>query len=55
MGRARMPGGEQAFIPLESDQLEPMLKPLDPKLFDVLSAEQFRKALAAMMSEIGRL
>ena len=55
LGRARMPGGEQTFVPLESDQLEPMLKPLDPKLFDVLSAEQFRKALATMISEIGSL
>jgi hypothetical protein len=37
------------------DQLEPLLKPLDPRLFDVSTPEQFRKALAAILAEIARL
>jgi hypothetical protein len=37
------------------DQLEPMLKPLDPRLFDVITAEQFRKALSTIISEIAGL
>jgi hypothetical protein len=37
------------------DQLEPLLKPLDPRLFDVHTPEQFRKALAAILSEIARV
>jgi hypothetical protein len=31
------------------------LKPLQPRLFDVNSAEQFRKALADLMKEIARM
>ena len=53
-GRPRTPVGEE-FPSVEIDQLEPFLKPLDPRLFDVLSAEQFRKALAAIMSEISAM
>lgn len=37
------------------DQLEPLLKPLEPRLFDVSSPEQFRKALAAILSAIEKL
>ena len=37
------------------DQLEPLLKPLDPRLFDVTTPEQFRKALATILGEIARL
>jgi hypothetical protein len=37
------------------DALEPLLKPLQPRLFDVNSAEQFRKALADVMKEIARM
>jgi hypothetical protein len=37
------------------DQLEPLLKPLDPKLFEVGTPEQFRKALAAILGEIAKL
>lgn len=37
------------------DQLEPMLKPIEPRVFDVATAEQFRKALATIMSEISNL
>jgi hypothetical protein len=37
------------------DQLEPLLKPLDPRLFDVSTPEQFRKALATILGEIAKL
>jgi hypothetical protein len=42
------------FSPEEGDALENTLKPLRPRLFDVASPEQFRKALAAILEEIGR-
>ena len=54
-GRPRTPLGERIALRRIMDQLEPFLKPLDPRLFDVLSAEQFRKALAAIMSEISAM
>jgi len=47
----RSPNGElmgRLFI----DQLEPTLKAIDPKVFDVASADQFRKALAAIIDEL---
>jgi hypothetical protein len=34
------------------DQLASTLKPLSPKVFDVLNPEQFRKALASMLAEL---
>jgi hypothetical protein len=37
------------------DQLEPLLKPLDPRLFEVGTPEQFRKALATILGEIAKL
>jgi hypothetical protein len=37
------------------DSLEPLLKPLHPRVFDVYSPEQFRKALADVMKDLGRL
>lgn len=37
------------------DQLEPMLKPFDPKLFEVTTPEQIRKALAVIFAEIAKL
>jgi hypothetical protein len=43
------------FVPEPADALEPLLKPLQPRLFDVNSAEQFRKALADLMKEIARM
>jgi hypothetical protein len=39
----------------EMDSLEQTLKPLKPRLFDVYSAEQFRKALGALLDEISRM
>ena len=40
---------------LQIDQLAPVLKPLAPRLHDIESPDQFRKALAAMMDEISRM
>jgi hypothetical protein len=37
------------------DALQPLLKPLDPHVFEVYDPGQFRKALAEMMKEIGRM
>lgn len=39
----------------QMDQLEPMLKALDPHLFDVVTADQARKVYAAIMTEISGL
>ncbi len=54
----RLPG---SIIPVVAgtgetiDQLASTLKPLAPRLFDVTTPEQFRKALAAMLTEIASL
>jgi hypothetical protein len=40
---------------LQFDQLESTLKPLAPRLFDVDTPEEFRKALAALLAEIANL
>ena len=37
------------------DSLQPLLKPLQPRLFDVYSPDQFRKALSSLLDEIARL
>jgi hypothetical protein len=37
------------------DQLEPLLKPLEPRLFEVAAPDQFRKALASILAEIAKL
>ena len=44
----------QPFVP-EPDQLEPLLKPVDPHLYDVTTPEQVRRALAGMMAEIAKM
>jgi hypothetical protein len=56
------PGGGQRVRPPAAragiagiDQLEPLLKPLDPRLFEVATPEQFRKALAVVLAEIAKL
>jgi len=54
-GRGRTPAGGGFPLPADMDQLLPLLKPLDPHSFDVMTAEQFRKALATIMSEISSL
>jgi hypothetical protein len=38
-----------------ADQLAPMLKPLDPRLYEVNNADQFRKALAAILTDLSTL
>jgi hypothetical protein len=37
------------------DQLEPLLKPIDPHLYDVTTPEQMRRALAGMMADIAKM
>jgi len=37
------------------DELERTVKPLDPRVFDVYTPEQFRKALGTLMQDISRL
>jgi hypothetical protein len=58
-GRAmRRPGWNGPMRPVREvqlDQLEPTLKPLAPRLFDVETPEQFRKALATIFAEISEL
>ncbi len=58
MGRRGYPGGIQPLPtgPAEAfDSLQGVLKPLQPRLFDVYSPDQFRKALSTLMEEIARL
>ena len=43
-------GPDEAF-----DSLQPLLKPLQPRLYDVYTPEQFRKALSSLLDEIARL
>jgi len=56
--RRRLPEGD---LPVrvnsvsQTDQLEPLLKPLEPRLFEVSTPEQFRKALATVLTEIRKL
>jgi hypothetical protein len=40
---------------MEIDQLEPTLKPLAPRVFDVETPEEFRKALATIVAEIAKM
>ncbi len=56
-GRRGFPGGVASpAMPAESfDSLAPLLKPLQPRLFDIYSPEQFRKVLSGLLDEIGRL
>jgi hypothetical protein len=37
------------------DQLEPLLKPLEPRVFEVATPDQFRKALATILAGIAKL
>ena len=55
-GRRGNPAAVSPPAPGEAfDSLEPLLKPLQPRLFEVYSSEQFRKALSSMLEEIARL
>jgi hypothetical protein len=51
--QGNLPGGP--FRPVIVDQLEGTIKPLTPRLFDVNTAEEFRKALAAILGDIARM
>ena len=56
MGRRYPAGMQQPAGPPEAfDSLQPLLKPLQPRLYDVYSPEQFRKALSSLLDEIARL
>jgi hypothetical protein len=56
MGRRGYPGMPQpAAQPEAFDSLQPLLKPLQPHVYDVYSPEQFRKALSSLLDEIARL
>jgi hypothetical protein len=46
------PRGSSATL---DDQLEPLLKPLAPQLFDVTTAREFRRSLAAILTQIAKL
>jgi hypothetical protein len=57
MGRRGYGGMQQQPTgPAEAfDSLQGVLKPLQPRLYDVYSADQFRKALSSLLDEIARL
>jgi hypothetical protein len=48
-------GPMPAAAPIPSDDLEHTLKLLDAKVFSIISPEQFRKALASIIADIGRM
>jgi len=47
--------GSVAALPLPSDDLEHALKTLDARVLTASSPEEFRKAVAAMLSDIGKM
>jgi len=49
------PPQQRALHPESPDQLEPLLKSLQPRVFDVYDPEQFRRALSDLMKELARL
>jgi hypothetical protein len=56
-GRRQIPSGLPR-APVQSepiDELERTVKPLDPRVFDVYTPDQFRKALGTLIEEIARL
>lgn len=58
-GNRRNPFDDVVFHPAppgsQDDHLAPLLKGIRPELFDVNSAEQFRKAIAGILEEISHL
>ena len=54
-GRGQIGFGRGAIPPPIVDEIAPTLKPLEPKIFDVDSPDQFRKALASILSELARM
>ena len=57
LGRRRGFGQSQSQLAVQEplDALEPLLKPLEPRVFEIYDPGQFRKALAEMMKEVGRM
>ena len=53
--RGTVPGQNVSLISPPVDQLVPVLKALSPKVFDVKSAVELRKAIGAILSEISTL
>lgn len=53
-GRGRISFPNSSFSP-PADELFGLLKPLDPRLFDVSTPAEFRKALGAILSDIARV
>ena len=51
------PGGRSLGYLSENpiDQIEPVLKPAAPRVFDIATPEQLRKAMAAILDEIARM
>ncbi len=55
-GRGRTRAVQQPPAQVEPfDSLAPLLKPLEPRLFEVYSPEQFRKTVNSLLEEIGKL
>ena len=55
-GRRSVPAIPSRPLSLEPlDSLVSLIKPLQPRVFDIYSPEQFRKALSTMLDEISRL
>jgi hypothetical protein len=55
-GRRGVPTAPPRPMSLEPlDSLGSLIKPLQPRVFDIYSPEQFRKALGTMLDEISRL
>ena len=51
MGRPPM----RVMAPQLADQLESTLKPLSPRLYDIETPEQFRRAIASMLAELAQM
>jgi hypothetical protein len=53
--KSGLPQINEALNAIQTDRLAATLTPLEPQLFDVTSADQFRKALATIMSKISTM
>ena len=53
--RGPMPGQNVSLISPEMDHLAPLLKALSPKVFDVKSAIEMRRAIASILNDIAAL
>jgi hypothetical protein len=52
---APLPATTRPLIQEPLDALENLVKPLQPRLFDIYTPEQFRKALSAVLEDVSRL